>query len=102
MMITDEAGRPLAVTDLNGAELRALRVLSSAGMIPPLDGPATASGQNPATSGKGPATSGKGPASGQGVLVERGFTRQPREAALKQPRRGTSTSRTSRPTTKAS
>jgi hypothetical protein len=35
MMITDEAGSPLAVTDLNGAELRALRVLGSAGMIPP-------------------------------------------------------------------
>jgi hypothetical protein len=92
MMITDEAGRPLAVTDLNGAELRALRVLSSAGMIPPLNEPAAATGQNPATSGKGSA-------GGQGVLVERDFTRQPRKAALKQPRQGTATAR---PATKAS
>ena len=84
MMITDEAGRQLAVTDLNGAELRALRVLSSAGMIPPPDEPATASERG---------------AGGQGVLVERDFTRQtpqtrqPRKAALRQPRQGTATAR---------
>jgi hypothetical protein len=95
MMITDEAGRQLAVTDLNGAELRALRVLGSAGMIPSPDEPAAAGGQNPATSEKGPA-------GGQGVLVERDFTRPPRKAALKQPRQGTPAARTARPATKAS
>ena len=98
MMITDEAGRQLAVTDLNGAELRALRVLGSAGMIPPLDEPASASGQRPA-SGQDHAASGNGPAGGQGTLIERDFTRQPRKAALKQPRRGAAAAR---PATKAS
>lgn len=67
MMITDEAGRPLAVTDLNGAELRALRVLAGAGMIPPLD-ELTA-------------------ASAQGVLIERDFTDRPRKAPASKPRK---------------
>jgi hypothetical protein len=95
MMITDEAGRQLAVTDLNGAELRALRVLGSAGMIPSPDEPAAAGGQNPVTSEKGSA-------GGQGVLVERDFTSPPRRATLKQPRQKTPATPAARPTTKAS
>jgi hypothetical protein len=37
--ITDLAGTPRAIAELNREELRALRALADAGMIPPLDTP---------------------------------------------------------------
>ena len=84
MRITDEAGRPLAATDLNGAELRALRVLAAAGMTPPLDEPAAAgareAGQGPA-GGQRPAD-GNEPPGGQGMLIERDFSRPARPGRL--------------------
>lgn len=56
--ITDTDGTPRTIAELDPDELRALRALADAGLIPPLGDPATSR-------------------DAQGVLIEQDFTRRP-------------------------